>query len=187
MTGTLNLSNVGHQTHANTFTLILLHGLPSERRAHNTIYTKLVDKLRSKSAVGNNGCVVWTGWKDKNGYGSFRLPGADRRLVKTHRVAYELAVGPIPADLEIDHLCFNTSCINPAHMRVVDHKTNCQNLRTRLRPTCVAGHAWGDGDDKRICRVCRDARARAYHIAHPDKRREAWHRYDLKRTALRVA
>jgi hypothetical protein len=41
-----------------------------------------------------------------------------------HRFAYELLVGPIPEDLELDHLCRVRHCVNPAHLEPVTHLEN---------------------------------------------------------------
>lgn len=64
----------------------------------------------------SGGCWTWEASKDGSGYGQFSL---DCRLVKAHRFAYELLVGPIPPNLQLDHRCFNRSCCNPAHLEVV--------------------------------------------------------------------
>jgi hypothetical protein len=37
---------------------------------------------------------------------------------------FEAMVGPIPADLEIDHLCRTRHCANPRHMEAVTHLEN---------------------------------------------------------------
>lgn len=46
------------------------------------------------------------------------------RMEPAHRVAYELIVGPIAAGRELDHLCRNTHCVNPAHLEAVSHAEN---------------------------------------------------------------
>ena len=51
----------------------------------------------------------------------------DGRHRRAHRVSYELHVGEIPADREIEHRCHNTRCVNPAHLRIATHKENCEN------------------------------------------------------------
>lgn len=59
-------------------------------------------------------CWVWTA-KSRNsgGYGSFRYKGKQR---STHRIAYELTFGPIPAGMCVLHRCDNPPCCNPAHL-----------------------------------------------------------------------
>lgn len=66
-------------------------------------------------------CWFWTGTRSDEGYGSVRWEGP---MLKAHRVAYELLVGPIPEGLEIDHLCRVTSCVNPAHLEPVTPAVN---------------------------------------------------------------
>jgi predicted DNA-binding transcriptional regulator AlpA len=66
-------------------------------------------------------CWEWTAFKDRKGYGRFRV---DDRTMQAHRVAYELLVGPIPEGLHLDHLCRNTSCVNPDHLEPVDLAEN---------------------------------------------------------------
>jgi hypothetical protein len=39
---------------------------------------------------------------------------------------YEHTYGPIPADLEIDHLCKVKACVNPDHLEAVTHAVNIQ-------------------------------------------------------------
>jgi hypothetical protein len=68
-----------------------------------------------------DGCWFWRARIIATGYGSFSLDG---RKVMAHRFAYELLVGPIPEDLELDHLCRVRHCVNPAHLEPVTHREN---------------------------------------------------------------
>ena len=72
-------------------------------------------------------CWNWTGATDR-GYGYVTVKGF-RAPLKAHRMAYEFSVGPIPAGMQIDHVCFNRSCVNPAHLRVVTNKQNNEHKR----------------------------------------------------------
>lgn len=59
------------------------------------------------------GCLLWAAYVKASGYGSFKLAG---RMRQAHQVAYQLAYGPIPTGLDIDHLCRVRHCVNPAHL-----------------------------------------------------------------------
>jgi len=80
-------------------------------------------------------CWKWSGARMPCGYGRFQVDtvkaGGRKRPsgVLAHRYAYELFVGPIPAGLTIDHLCRNTSCVNPEHLEPV---TLSENTRRQL-------------------------------------------------------
>ncbi|MEV7034630.1 HNH endonuclease signature motif containing protein [Streptomyces sp. NPDC093272] len=43
---------------------------------------------------------------------------------------YEQHVGPIPAGMELDHLCFVTMCVNPTHMEPVTPEENLRRRRS---------------------------------------------------------
>lgn len=42
----------------------------------------------------------------------------------SHRLSYQIFVGPLIEGLELDHLCKNTKCVNPEHLEQVSHRTN---------------------------------------------------------------
>jgi hypothetical protein len=89
-------------------------------------------------------CWRWTGSVNAHGYGVIRPNGSDR-VVRVHRVAYELFVGPIPEGLTLDHLCHSRDpdcpggpcvhrrCVNPAHLEPVTRSENVRRGHTRLR------------------------------------------------------
>jgi hypothetical protein len=89
-------------------------------------------------------CWQWRGVPDRDGYGTF----GRRPQRRAHRVAYELAVGPIPTGLVIDHLCGNRICVNPAHMEPVTQRTNILRSpntmpnRNAAKTRCPRGHAY---------------------------------------------
>ena len=88
---------------------------------------KDADRFWSKVDVRDmNGCHEWIAGKDSYGYGGFWLRD---QMAKTHRVAWELLVGPIPKGKVIDHMCHNPACVNVDHLRVVDAKTNNRNRK----------------------------------------------------------
>jgi hypothetical protein len=93
-------------------------------------------------------CWQWTGCLHNLGYSLFGKK--DRRFA--YRVAYRLLAGPIPTDLEPDHLCRNRACVKavadengPAHLELVTHKENMLRgdtiaARNASKTHCKHGH-----------------------------------------------
>ena len=108
----------------------------------------LVDRLTSRIEVQPNGCWEWTGWRNTANYGYLSVDGRDQCA---HRVLFELVVGrPIIDGLELDHLCVNPPCVNPAHLEEVTHAENQRRIRDRQLACRRAGHDWTDPRNVRV-------------------------------------
>ena len=119
------------------------------------------------------GCWEWTKSLDGGGYGRMvtgsHVDGT-RRLRKTHRLAYEEWVGPIPAGLHLDHLCRNRKCCNPEHLEPVTPRVNvlrseAPSARYAVQTHCIRGHEFtpdniaNSSDGHRRCKECNRQRA----------------------------
>lgn len=117
-------------------------------------------------ALTDSDCLQWVGSVNGYGYGTFHA-GGGRHSVVAHRWSYEYHRGPIPHGLVLDHLCRNTSCVNPAHLEAVTQSENLLRAvgigQTNTTKThCPQGHPYsGDnlyeppGRPNRMCRTCR--------------------------------
>jgi hypothetical protein len=115
------------------------------------------------------GCWLWTGALTADGYGRVRVSRS--RLMLTHRLFFLALVGPIPGDLQLDHICRVRHCVNPAHLEVVTLQENVRRgmagARQRARTHCPSGHPYSGsnlriGPYGRACRTCNNAAARRY-------------------------
>lgn len=79
------------------------------------------ERIKALSIEREGGCWIWQRSTTRNGYPRIRVGGRTRLA---HRVAYETFIGPIPDGLHIDHTCFQSLCVNPAHLEAVTQAEN---------------------------------------------------------------
>lgn len=70
------------------------------------------------------GCILWTAYKDRDGYGTLGSGGKGGLALKAHRYAWSLSNGLIPAGLLVCHTCDIPSCCSPKHLFLGTHKDN---------------------------------------------------------------
>lgn len=71
------------------------------------------------------GCWEWQGADGGAGYGLWHVGG---RTIGAHRASWAIANGrDIPPGMHIDHMCHNTMCVNPGHLRLATPKQNAEN------------------------------------------------------------
>jgi HNH endonuclease len=97
-------------------------------------------------------CWPWTGARQSNGYGYFKLASHTMRLA--HRVAWAIEHGGLEAGTVVRHaVCDSRLCMRPAHLADGTMKDNTADMIARRRH-----HAWVRPD--RVLRGERHPRAK---------------------------
>jgi hypothetical protein len=78
-------------------------------------------------------CWHWLGsergGRSKKGrYGQFAYGGKNNYA---HRFSYEAHYEEIPENYEVDHVCRNRKCVNPAHLRLLPRRANRRRTSQR--------------------------------------------------------
>ena len=130
-----------------------------------------------------DGCWGWAGGHTKSGYGVTSFTHAGRKRIYAHCYSYDRFVGEQPKGMDIDHLCRNRGCVNPAHLELV---TRSENLRRGVgvgksklnNKCCPQGHPYSGGNlyiapstGGRVCLTCNRAHTKRYREAAKEERR----------------
>lgn len=121
-------------------------------------------------------CDEWDGYIDYNGYGSltFADPETGRRMpFNVHRLMAAEWFGVVTSrGVQVDHLCRNRKCWEPAHLEIVSRKVNLLRgtnpAADNARKThCSKGHPFDDENTyhsrgRRYCKECARAGTRAW-------------------------
>lgn len=92
----------------------------------------LSERFWQKTRQAEDGCILWTGCINSKGYGIISVDGWP---TLAHRVAYEMAHGPIPPGQFVHHRCDCRICVNVAHLEVVTHERNMREMVEAGRAT----------------------------------------------------
>lgn len=130
----------------------------------NPLYTSIEERFNQRWRVNGNGCWIWTGFVNPNGY-----PRLGHRYA--HRLSHEMFVGPIPYGCDVHHTCSVKKCVNYDHLVSVGRSEHTEidskhgAFRNRHKTRCPSGHLYNgrntyvDPTGSRHCRVCK---SRAY-------------------------
>lgn len=82
-------------------------------------------------------CWLWTGCKSAFGHGQIGAgahePNTPKRLLQTHRVAWELVNGPIPDGMFVLHRCDVPNCVRPDHLFLGTKADNSADMISKSR------------------------------------------------------
>ncbi|KKN34593.1 hypothetical protein LCGC14_0792330 [marine sediment metagenome] len=147
----------------------IISGLEITEKDIKRIFSKVIKD------VNPQGCWGWSDILSKDDYAYISIGGRKGKKLLAHRVLYELFIGVISTDMDLDHLCRNRFCVRPEHQEPVTRQTNLlrgETLAALHASTthCPQGHPYDifntriTSDGRRVCKICNN-------IIHPRERR----------------
>lgn len=125
-------------------------------------------KDRFWSKVDKTGdCWLWTASVNQRGYGQFKIydrGNGKQKVMETHRVAWLLENGDIPAGIQVCHKCDNPRCVRLDHLFLGTQKDNSQDMARKGRATMHAAKL----DEQQVVAIRQEYASglSSYKIAH---------------------
>lgn len=97
------------------------------------------DKVFLSKIKKQDDCIIFTGSKDRDGYGKIQV---NNHQYRAHRLSWLLIHGNIPKNMCVCHICDVPDCINPDHLFLATNQENTAD-RNRKHRQCT-----GDNMDR---------------------------------------
>lgn len=85
-----------------------------------------------------SGCWLWRGALHSSGYGMLGRGRRREGIDRAHRIAWELAFGPIPSGFMVLHACDVRACCNPGHLFLGTAADNSADMSAKGRHSTPA-------------------------------------------------
>lgn len=96
-----------------------LYGSPVAASKHSGMFQgkTAAERFKMQYKVAENGCWLWIGGRDSDGYGTFKGSHLGQELKRAHRWSWAYHNNQtIPKLANICHTCDTPACVNPAHL-----------------------------------------------------------------------
>ena len=80
-------------------------------------------KFLERCTLTDQRCLIWPGATSGYGYPVGKIAG-NSTFCYIHKKVYEACVGEVPEGFQVDHICGNSLCLNPDHLRILTKEEN---------------------------------------------------------------
>ena len=92
---------------------------------------KPIEQRFWSKVVKTEGCWLWNGARNTQGYGKLAKGKTTDGTVAAHRLSYELAYGAIPIGRNVLHRCDNPACVRPDHLFLGTQTENLMDMTSK--------------------------------------------------------
>lgn len=92
--------------------------------------TNTIDDILARTHIDANGCRIWDGYLNRQGYGRTRF---GNKLWLVHRLVYQHSNGDIPKGFFVCHRCDVPSCCNLDHLFIGTSIDNIRDAQSKKR------------------------------------------------------
>lgn len=101
---------------------------------------KIDRQILARTQRSANGCALFTGHLNANGYGVVKISG---KSTLAHRAVWAAANGAIPSGMEICHACDTRACVELSHLFLGTREENQQDMYRKGRGRKASGEGHG--------------------------------------------
>jgi len=120
--------------------------MPAKKK-FNTLAEAFYDKCKISDT---NSCIEWEGIVGHFGYGNLKY---NKKMLRAHRVSYELFNGHLSEGKIICHRCNNPKCVNPKHLYAGTHKQNHKDRQNGQRALKGENHGRSKLTEKQVLEI----------------------------------
>lgn len=123
-------------------------------------------------------CWVWTGAKDRKGYGHMTR---GQESFTSHRYSWLICNGHIPSHQWVLHKCDTPSCVRPSHLYLGTHDDNMRDMRIKKRKK---GNNGGLRGETHGCHVLTENQIQSIRTTTGITQRELGKRYGVTQATI---
>lgn len=158
-------------------------------KKHRKTRLTVLERFMQYVQKADNGCWLWTGGLDKDGYGMFGWPS--ERIQRASHASYRLFKGQLPEGKPWHlHTCDTPACVNPDHLFAGTYRDNIDDMLQKGRTLTGESNHQSKLTDQQASEIrsrlgkLKPGRALGQTEPHPDSSRSLAREFGVSRSVV---